>query len=120
MLSDVDPMDVELSPERPYYGSALPIAGAAGGDPDRPVRVLVVDEHAAVRTSIIQALTDVPDLEVSREAVDADGACQAVTSLMPDVVLIDISDREHRGLDATRAIHRTNPGTRVVAVTEFA
>jgi two-component system, NarL family, nitrate/nitrite response regulator NarL len=85
----------------------------------RPVRVLVVDEHPIVRRSIIEVLTVVPDLIVSGEAVNAAGACRAVMTLLPDVVLIDISDRDMRGLDAAREIHRTRPETRVVALAEF-
>lgn len=85
-----------------------------------PVRVLVVDEHPIVRRSIIEALTLVPDIVVSGEAVNAAAACQAVLALMPDVVLIDIDDRDRRGLEAAREIHRTRPETRVVAVAEFA
>jgi two-component system invasion response regulator UvrY len=85
----------------------------------RPVRVLVADDHAVFRTSVVRALGVVPDLEVAGVAESGELACQAVLTLAPDVVLIDMSMPGMSGLDATRWIRRESPATRVVLLTAF-
>lgn len=54
-------------------------------------RVLLVDDHALVRSGVRTELTrHAPDLEVVGEADDVDGAVAAVHALRPDVVLLDV------------------------------
>lgn len=56
-----------------------------------PLRVLVVDDHALVRSGVRSELTaHVPDLDVVAEADDVEGAIAAVHALRPDVVLLDV------------------------------
>lgn len=53
--------------------------------------VLVVDDHALVRSGVCGELARVaPDLQVVAEAADVEGAVAATTSLRPDVVLLDV------------------------------
>ena len=56
-----------------------------------PLRVLVVDDHALVRSGVRSELTShAPDLDVIAEADDVEGAIAAVHALRPDVVLLDV------------------------------
>ena len=56
-----------------------------------PPRVLVVDDHALVRSGVRSELTaHAPDLDVVAEADDVEGAIAAVHALRPDVVLLDV------------------------------
>ena len=56
-----------------------------------PLRVLVVDDHALVRSGVRSELTThAPDLDVIAEADDVEGAIAAVHALRPDVVLLDV------------------------------
>ena len=56
-----------------------------------PLRVLVVDDHALVRSGVRSELTaHAPDLDVVAEADDVEGAIAAVHALRPDVVLLDV------------------------------
>lgn len=56
-----------------------------------PLRVLVVDDHALVRSGVRSELTaHAPDLDVIAEADDVEGAIAAVHALRPDVVLLDV------------------------------
>ena len=56
-----------------------------------PLRVLVVDDHALVRSGVRSELTaHAPDLDVVAEADDVEGAVAAVHALTPDVVLLDV------------------------------
>ena len=56
-----------------------------------PLRVLVVDDDALVRSGVRSELTaHAPDLDVVAEADDVEGAIAAVHALRPDVVLLDV------------------------------
>jgi len=64
-------------------------AGPAGGD--APIRVLLVDDHAMVRSGVRTELAQhAPDLDIVGEAEDVEGAVAAVQALRPDVVLLDV------------------------------
>lgn len=89
------------------------------GRENRPVRVLVADDHAVFRASVVRALGVAPDVEVAGEVESGDRACEAVLALEPDVVLIDVSMPGMDGFDATRHIRRTSPGTSVVLMSAF-
>jgi DNA-binding NarL/FixJ family response regulator len=86
---------------------------------DGPVRVLVADDHAIFRSSVVRALSVVPDVEVAGEVDSGDRACEVVVEIQPDVVLIDISMPGMDGFDATRRIRRTSPRTSVVLMSAF-
>ena len=56
-----------------------------------PLRILVVDDHALVRSGVRSELTaHAPDMDVVAEADDVEGAIAAVHALRPDVVLLDV------------------------------
>jgi two-component system nitrate/nitrite response regulator NarL len=94
-------------------------AGDNGSRATRPVRILVVDDHEGFRSSMVQALDLIPDVEVAGEARSGDEACDAVVTLKPDVVLLDLSMPGMDAMDATRQIRRVNPGSQVVVLSAF-
>jgi two-component system nitrate/nitrite response regulator NarL len=94
-------------------------SGDNGSRATRPVRILVVDDHEGFRSSMVQALDLIPDVEVAGEARSGDEACDAVITLKPDVVLLDLSMPGMDAMDATRQIRRVNPGSQVVVLSAF-
>jgi len=80
-------------------------------------RLLLVDDHAVVRSGLRMLLEGEPDMEIVGEAGTGAEALKAVEDLRPDVVLMDIGLPDQSGIDATRAIKRLNPATAVVALT---
>ncbi len=83
-----------------------------------PIRILVADDHAVLREGICALLGRHADLIVVGEASNGVEALAQVASLKPDVVLMDISMPEMDGLEATRQIQASCPGTRVLILTQ--
>ncbi|CAN5912086.1 response regulator transcription factor [soil metagenome] len=85
--------------------------------PDRPVRVLVCDDHVVFRRGLVLVLDPESDIEVVGEAVDTDSAVALASQLMPDVVLMDLRMPGGGGIEATTRILATRPETRVIVLT---
>lgn len=79
-----------------------------------PIRVLVADDHAIVRTGIRHVLEGEPGFEVVGEASNGAEALALALELRPDVALLDISMPGVSGLQATAELRERCPGTRVL------
>jgi NarL family two-component system response regulator LiaR len=84
-----------------------------------PIRVLVVDDHALVRTGLKLFLLAYDDLEMVGEASSGEEAIRVCSQLQPDVVLMDLAMAGIGGAAATRAIREQCPGARVITLTNF-
>ena len=84
----------------------------------KKIRVLVVDDHIIVREGICALLARRKDIEVIGQASDGEQAIEQVSTLHPNVVLMDISMPGMNGLEATRVIHKSFPGTRIIVLTQ--
>jgi DNA-binding NarL/FixJ family response regulator len=82
-------------------------------------RVLLVDDHAMVRTGIAALLGVTDDLEVVGQAADGAAAVDAVAECAPDVVLMDLSMPGVDGVEATRRILADHPDVQIVVLTSF-
>ena len=83
---------------------------------DAPLRVMLVDDHALVRSAVRQALT-APDIEVVGEASSADDALLLAPELRPDVLLLDINLPGSDGLRVLRELRPRLPETKIVMLT---
>jgi two-component system, NarL family, response regulator NreC len=81
------------------------------------IRLLLVDDHAVIRSGLRMLLEMEKDVEIIGEAGTAREALEAVRTLKPSVVLMDIGLPDMSGIEATRAIRRDAPQTAVVALT---
>ena len=84
------------------------------------VRVLIADDHQVVREGLSAILTTKEDIEVVGLAKDGVEAVEMTRTLLPDVVLMDISMPRMNGVEATREIKRENPHIGVVVLTMYA
>jgi len=82
-------------------------------------RVLLVDDHAMVRSGLAALLGGVEHLEVVAQASNGLEAVELAARLRPDVVLMDMSMPVLDGVGATRRIVTDVPGIRVVMLTSF-
>jgi DNA-binding NarL/FixJ family response regulator len=85
----------------------------------RRIRVLVVDDHVVVRSGLEQLLATTDDIELVGTASNGNEAIEAVVSLHPDVVLMDLSMPELDGIEATRRISADHPSSRVLVLTSL-
>lgn len=83
---------------------------------DRPLRVLLVDDHALVRSAIRQAL-EAPDIEIVGEGSSAEDAMRMAPALRPDLLLLDIDLPGMSGLEAVRELAPRLPETWIVMLT---
>ena len=83
------------------------------------IRVMVVDDHAVVRSGLGAFLSVMPDLELVGEAENGDLAVVRCGHLHPDVILMDLKMPGMDGVTATRLIREQFPGTQVIALTSF-
>lgn len=82
----------------------------------RPLRVMLADDHALVRSAVRQALT-APDIEVVGEAATAEETLAMAPELRPDVLLLDINLPGTDGLRLLRELAPRLPETRIVMLT---
>ena len=83
------------------------------------IRVMIVDDHAVVRSGVSLFLQMTPDLELVGEAENGDQALLRCGLLHPDVILMDLMMPGTDGVTATRQIHQQYPHVRIIALTSF-
>ena len=90
-------------------------AGAQG----EPIRVVIVDDHLLVRSGLEAVLAIFDDIVLVAQAESGAEAVAVCRREHPDVVLMDLVMPDMNGVEATRQVLETCPGTRVVALTSF-
>ena len=80
-------------------------------------RLLLVDDHAVVRSGLRMMLENERDVQIIGEAATASEALEAATRLKPNVILMDIGLPDMSGIDATREIKKRCPDVSIVALT---
>jgi len=83
------------------------------------IKILLVDDHAVVRSGLSLFIKVNKDLELVGEASDGMEAVQMVSLHKPDVVLMDLMMPGMDGIAATREIHQKYPNVKIIALTSF-
>ena len=81
------------------------------------IRLLLVDDHAVVRSGLRMLLENERDVEIVGEAASASEAMESAMRLKPTVILMDIGLPDLSGIDATREIKKRSPEVSIVALT---
>lgn len=83
------------------------------------IKIMIVDDHAVVRSGLGAFLTVMPDLELVAEASNGQEALVRCGLLKPDVILMDLMMPVVDGVEATRMIKEKYPNVRIIALTSF-
>ena len=83
----------------------------------KKIKILLVDDHAVLRSGLKLLLNAQPDMEVVDEATDGLEAINKSVRLTPDIVLMDISMPGIGGLEATKQIKSKCPKTKILVLT---
>jgi DNA-binding NarL/FixJ family response regulator len=81
--------------------------------------VLVVDDHALLRTGVANIINQEPDLHVVAEAANGLEAVQAFERYRPDVTLLDLRMPVMEGVEAVRQIRERDPSAKVIVLTTY-
>lgn len=82
----------------------------------RRLRVMLVDDHAFVRSAVRQALT-APEIEIVAECSTGEEALAVAPQIRPDVLLLDIDMPGMSGVQVVRELAPRLPGTKIVMLT---
>lgn len=86
----------------------------------KPIQVLLVDDHAMVRSGLSAFLLAFDDLELIGEASSGEEACDMCRTCHPNVILMDLVMPGMGGIAATADIRECYPEVQVIALTSFA
>lgn len=84
------------------------------------IKILLVDDHAVVRSGLSKFLMINKDLKLVGEASDGNEAVQMASLHKPDVILMDLMMPGMDGITATREIKKKYPHIKILALTSFA
>lgn len=84
------------------------------------IRILLVDDHIAVRMGLITALNDAPDMEVVADVEDGAEAIEVFRRLQPDVVVLDLRMQGMTGVETVRRLREEFPDAHVLIYSNFA
>jgi NarL family two-component system response regulator LiaR len=85
----------------------------------RPIRIIIVDDHAMLRRGLRFFLKGFDDLALVGEACSGAEALELCAETTPDVILMDMVMPDMDGAEATRLIRQRCPSTQVIALTSF-
>ena len=83
------------------------------------ITVMLVDDHAIVRSGVAAYLSAQKDIEVVAEAASGKEAVELAEKLAPDVVLMDLLMPQMDGVEATWRVRRVSPRSQVIVLTSY-
>jgi NarL family two-component system response regulator LiaR len=86
---------------------------------DKPIRVLIADDHPIVRQGLKVVLDAQPDMELVGEAANGEQVVRQARDLQPDVIILDLRMPVVDGLTAMREINRLGLATRILVLTSY-
>ncbi len=81
--------------------------------------VMLVDDHALLRTGVANIINQEPDLQVVAEASNGLEAVVAYERYRPDVTLLDLRMPVMEGVEAVRQIRERDPRARIIVLTTY-
>ncbi len=86
---------------------------------NKPIKILLADDHTIVRQGLARLLEDQTDLRVVGEASDGRMAFEKATALKPDIVIMDIAMPLMNGIEAAKRIRKDLPETKILILSMY-
>ncbi len=93
-------------------------AGAKGKVTFPAIRILLVDDSAAIRQTLASLLSSYTEFAIVHQSVNGVGAISKAGELQPDVILLDINLPDMNGLEVTRQIKSVAPSAEILLLSE--
>lgn len=87
---------------------------------NRPIKLLIVDDHQITRLGLRTLLATCPQFEVVGEAATETEALESAARLQPDLLLVDVRLANGSGIEVCRRLQKMDLETRVLVLTSFA
>ncbi len=95
-------------------------AQPSGQRRDRPIKVVLLDDHEIVRMGVVDLLNTQDDMAIVADVATGAEALRAVGSLEPDVAVIDVRLQDGNGIEVCREIRSRYPEVACLILTSFA
>ena len=82
----------------------------------KTIKILLADDHKIIRDGLHTLVENIPDMTIAGQAENGREAVRLALKLIPDVVVMDVSMADLNGIEATRQIHKKQPGIKVIAL----
>jgi PAS domain S-box-containing protein len=119
-LADAGAVDAPPAASPEGEGSPVETGRSIAGHSDRPVRIVVVDDHEAIRDGVRAVLARAPGIEIVDEAGTGEEGIWKTRVLDPDIVIMDLSLPDLDGFQAMRRITALGRHTRILVLTAHA
>lgn len=86
----------------------------------KKIRILLVDDHMAIRMGLMTAINDALDMEVVADVEDGHEAISAYRKHQPDIVVLDLRMQGMSGVETLRALRTEFGGVRVLVYSNYA
>ncbi|TFG47404.1 MAG: response regulator transcription factor [Anaerolineales bacterium] len=87
---------------------------------EKPIQILIVDDHAVVRKGVRALLATEPSIEIIGEAGDGEQALQLYQELKPDLLLLDLLMPKMNGVEVIKSVKKIDKGAKILVLTSFA
>ena len=81
------------------------------------IRVVIVDDHALVRTGLRMILQQHADMDIAGEAESGEQGLALIKRLAPDIALVDVHMPGFSGVELTERVRRAKLATRILILT---
>lgn len=84
-----------------------------------PIRILVVDDHVALREGVTAMCAREPDIEIIGEASNGEEAIAAFHTLRPSIMLLDLAMPIRNGIEVIEEVRRSYSDARIIVLTTY-
>ena len=86
---------------------------------DRPIRIILAEDHTIVRQGLARLLKDQPNLNIVGEAINGRMAVDMALELKPDIIIMDIAMPLMNGIEAAKRIRKHLPETKILILSMY-